>query len=140
MIYSIGRRTTDTTLNNATFDLGCAAGARGLLMELGFALATGVASVFGLNRPTATGTRTSPVALLAEDPAAPTSEVDSALAWSVQPSFASEYLRRIGLPATVGAGVIWTFPRGIVIAQSATLALRNLAAGGLLDVYAVVDE
>lgn len=140
-IFSIGRRTTDTTNTDACFDVAASSAARPALMELGIALAAATPSTFGLNRPTAIGTRTAPVALLAEDPTHPAiSDVDSALAHSVQPTFASEYLRRIGLPGTIGAGVIWTFPKGLIIDLSKSIALRNLGTNGVSDIYAVVDR
>jgi hypothetical protein len=139
-IYSIGRRTTGTTSGNAAFDCLSGSGARGRCMEFGFFLGAATASTYGLNRPTAAGTRTSPVVMLAEDPADPASEMDTALAWSAQPTFATDDLRRIALPATIGVGVIWTFPKGLVIAQSLSIALVNRATNGVVDAYAVVDE
>lgn len=139
-IYSIGRRTTGTTSGNASFDVLAGSGARGRLMEFGFFLGAATASTYGLNRPTAVGTRTAPVALLAEDPDDPASECDTALAWSVQPTFATDDMRRIGLPATIGTGVIWTFPKGMIIDTSASIALVNRATNGVVDAYCVVDE
>jgi hypothetical protein len=139
-IYSIGRRTTGTTSGNAAMDVACGSGVRALLMECGFFLGAATASVYALNRTTALGTRTSPVALLAEGDGDPASECDSALAWSAQPSFASDDLRRIGLPATIGTGVIWTFPRGLRIAASLSIALVNRATNGVGDCHMVVDE
>jgi hypothetical protein len=141
-IYSIGRLTTGTTSGNAAFDVACDSTERARIMELAFMLSAAAASTYGLNRPTALGTRTTPVALLAEDPADgdPAEGLDSALAWSVQPTLATDDLRRIGLPATIGTGIIWTFPRGLVIAQSKSIALVNRATNGAVNAYAVVDR
>lgn len=139
-IYSIGRRTTGTTSGNAAFDVSAGAAVRPAMLELGVFLAAATASTFGVNRPTALGTRTTPVVLLAEDPAMPASEADTALAWSVQPTFATDDLRRIALPATIGTGVIWTFPKGIVIAQNLSIAVVNRSTTGVADVYCVLDE
>jgi hypothetical protein len=50
-------------------------------------------------------------------------------------------MRRIGFPATIGVGVIWTFPRGLIIPISGNLVTYNIVAvttGN--DQYAVVDE
>lgn len=138
--YSIARRTTDTTNNDACFDVGNGAGSRARLMELAIYMAAATASVFGLNRPTATGTRTTPVTALAEDDQDPASEVDNAIAHSVQPTFASDYFRRWSSPATIGAGVVWTFPFGLVVGTSKTVAVRNLGTNGVSDIHAVVDE
>lgn len=90
-LYSIGRRTTGTTSGNAAMDVACSTGIRPKIMEVGFFLGAATASTYGLNRTTALGTRTSPVALLAEDAGDPAltgvTLVDTALAWSVQPTF-----------------------------------------------------
>ncbi len=143
-IYSIGRRSAVTTSGNASFDVACSTGVRPKIMEWGIFLAAATASTFALNRPSTLGTRTSPVALLAEDAADPAlagiNLVDSAVAVSAEPTEAAADLRRIGLPATIGVGVIWTFPRGITLANS--LSLISLAAAtnaNAHDHHAVAD-
>jgi hypothetical protein len=78
--------------------------------------------------------------LESEPGVAPASECDTALAWSVEPTKATDDLRRIALPATIGTGVIWTFPKGIAMAASTGLALVNRATNGVIDAYCVVDE
>jgi hypothetical protein len=141
-LYSIGRRTTNVTTAQAAMDIVAGAGAVPRLMEWGVSMGAATASIFGLNRPTAVGTRTSPVALLLESEpgVAPAAEVDSAIAHSVQPTFATDDIRRIGLPGTIGSGVIWQFPRGVAMAVSTSLCVRNLATNGVADSYAVADE
>lgn len=141
-LYSIGRRTTGTTSGNAAFDVATGANVQAKILEFGFFLGAATASTFGLNRPTAVGTRTTPVALLPEEfiASGPAAECDSALAWSAQPTFATDDLRRIGLPATIGVGVIWTFPRGLVMPASTSIALVNRSTTGVADAYCVVDE
>jgi hypothetical protein len=140
-IYSIARTGTVVTSGQAVFDVGAGAGVRGRIMEIGLFLGAATASTYGLNRPSAIGTRTSPVVLLAEDPADPASECDTAIAWSVQPTFGANDYRLIGLPATIGTGVIWTFPRGLTIAASGSIAVVNRATNSAsLQAYAVVDE
>ena len=139
-IYSIGRRTTGVTSGQGSMDVVMGASTRGKLMELSFTLGAATASTYGINRPTAVGTRTTPVVLLAEDPGDPAALCDSALAWSVQPTLATDDLRRIGLPATIGTGIIWTFPKGLVLAISAGVALVNRATNGVGDCHVVVDQ
>jgi hypothetical protein len=111
-------------------------------MEWGVFLNAATAGTYGLNRPTAIGTRTSPVLLLLESEAGvtPAAETDSAIAHSVQPTLATDYLRRIGLPATIGTGVIWTFPRGVAMALSTSLAMIGILTPAVCNEYAVVDE
>lgn len=142
-IYSIGRRTTNVTSGQAAMDCASGSGSRPRCMEVGVFLAAATASIYGINRCTALGTRTTPVALLAEDPDDPVltgiTLIDTAIAHSVQPTFAAEYLRRVPLPATIGTGIIWTFPKGLAIKNSLSIALVNLATDGVVDAYFVVD-
>lgn len=142
-MYSIGQRTSNVTTNNANFDVAASTGVRHRIMEFGIFLAAATASVFGLNRPSTLGTRTTPTALLAEDSGDPAltgiNLVDSAVAWSAQPTLGAADLRRIGFPATIGAGVVWTFPKGLSSAASLPIAIVNRGATGVADIYAVAD-
>ena len=143
MIYSLGVRTVDGT--NAAAAWGIRTGAtlgRVKLLEIGFFLVAATASVLGLGRPAAIGTTpTSPVNFLPEDPndVIASGVVQSALAWGGAPTVPAAFLRRISLPATIGTGVIWTFPKGITIPVSSELVLWNLATNSLLDAYAVIS-
>jgi hypothetical protein len=140
-IYSLGRNSTVTTSGNAAWDVVSGAGVRGRMMELGLFLGAATASTYGLNRPTAIGTRTTPVALLAEDASDAASECDCAVAFSVQPTLAAQDFRLIGLPATIGVGVIWTFPKGLILEVSKGVALINRATNSAsVNIYCVVDE
>ena len=65
--------------------------------------------------------------------------VDTALAHSVQPTFAGEYHERWSGPATVGQGMLWTFPRTLVIAVSLSLVLQNLATNGVIDSRVTIE-
>jgi hypothetical protein len=143
-IYSLARRGTATTSADVTWDVAASTGPRPKIMEIGVFLGAATASLYGLNRPTALGTRTSPVALLAEDPGEPAltgiALVDCAVAWSVQPTDATESMRRIGFPATIGVGVIWTFPRGLIVDVSKSISLLNLATNSAaVDVYVACE-
>jgi len=67
--------------------------------------------------------------------------------YATEPTQASVYLRRAVLAATVGSGVVWTFPEGIVVptsTDSATangLMLRQLSTAAVTySVYAVIEE
>lgn len=127
-IYSLAQTSTSTTSGNAAADMACSTGVRPKLMEWGLFLGAATASTFSLRRTSALGTRTTPTALIAEqDPGDPAltgiNLVDMAVAFSGEPTEASTKLRSIGLPATIGTGVIWTFPRGLTVANSLSLAI-----------------
>lgn len=140
-IYSLASRTSNVTTGNCCWELRTTSTDRPRVMEIGIFLAGATASTFGLGRPQAIGiTPTSPVTVQAEDPGDPAGTCQVALAWATGPTIPLQYFRRISLPATVGTGVIWTFPRGLVIPISFSLILWNLSSMGVSDVYVVVDE
>jgi hypothetical protein len=112
-------------------------------MEIGLNLGIGTASTYGFGRPGNDGSvaQTSPVLFQAENIADPTGQTGSAVAWGTAPTVPTVHLRRIALPATIGAGVIWTFPRGLTFAVSKGVVIWNLATNAAsLNVWAVVDE
>ncbi len=75
-----------------------------------------------------------------------TTTLDSA--WSTPPTFntAGPFIRRMTLPVTAGAGIIWTWPEGLIITSTLahTLVIANAAASGAtlgqLSVYASWEE
>jgi hypothetical protein len=52
----------------------------------------------------------------------------------------TNYSRRASVPATIGAGALWTFPRGFIVLKTKSLALYVVATGAVLDTWVVVDE
>jgi hypothetical protein len=110
--------------------------------EIGVFASTAVAGTVGLIRPTAVGaTFTSSGVGAAEDniSGAGVTVVDTAA--STAPTIGTNYMRRIVLPATIGAGVIWTFPNGIVVPTSASLALWQISAAAVgYETYFVFEE
>ena len=126
-LYRLAQTSTVTTSGNAAADIATSTGVRPRLMEWDLFLNAATASSFSLRRTTTLGTRTTPTALVPEDPGDPTLSgitlVDMAVAFSAEPAEVTAKLASIGLPATIGTGVIWTFPRGIAIAVSSSLAI-----------------
>jgi hypothetical protein len=140
-IYSLGVRTTDATIAHDCLEIFTAATDRAAILEIGISIVAATASVFGLGRPADKGiTPTAPVTLLAEDSGSPAGTVQTALAWATQPTVPTAFLRRVSLPATIGAGIIWTFPRGLIIPISFSIVVWNITAVSLADIWVVVDE
>jgi hypothetical protein len=143
-IYSISRTATVVTNGSAAADVATSTGVRPRIMEIGIFLGAATASTYALNRTTALGTRTSPVALLPEEPGDPAltgiTLVDSAIAHSAQPTFAATDFRTIALPATIGTGMVWTFPKGYVIAVSLSVAIVNRATNSASSPYHIVCD
>lgn len=143
MKYELSVRTSSGTIAEPGWEIiaGATPG-RIRLLEIGFFLAAATASQIGLGRPAAIGdTPTSPVDFLPEDPndVLASGVIQSAVAWGTKPTVPTAFLRRISLPATIGAGVIWTFPQGMVIPASGSIVLWNIGASSVLDAYAVVE-
>jgi hypothetical protein len=140
-IYSLGINTTVATIAAACADIRASAANAPRLMELGITLGAATASVYALGRPAAVGTQTAPVLLQAENPNDPAAQTGTAVAWSVAPTVPAQFFRRQALPATVGAGIIWTFPRGLIIPAGGSLVLWNITANSAsANVYFVADE
>jgi hypothetical protein len=112
------------------------------IFELGIFTTTAVAGEVGLIRPSAVGaTFTSTATGSPEDPssAAGVAVVDTVA--GTAPTIGTNYMRRIQLPATIGAGVIWTFPTGLVVPTSGSIALWQLSAAAVgYDGYFSYDE
>lgn len=140
-IYAIARRTTNVTSGASSHALRTAAADRAALLEAGIFMGAATASTYSLGRPAAAGvTPTSPVVLTAEDSGSPAATVDSALAWATSPTNPTIDMRRWASPATIGTGVIFTFPRGLLIPISSNFVLQNLATNGVVDSFFVIDE
>ena len=143
MKVSLAVRTTGVADATAAWEIrtGATPG-RARLIELGLFLSAATASIVGLGRPAAIGiTPTTPVDFLLEDPndVLATGVIQSALAWATPPTVPAAFLRRIALPATIGTGVIWTFPEGIVIPVSYGIVIWNLGLNSALDAYAILE-
>lgn len=143
MKLSLGIRTLSGTAAEAAWEIRAAATPGRLkIMEIGLFLADATASIFGLGRSAAIGTTpTTPVDFLPEDPAdvLAANVALSALAWATGPTVPTAFLRRISLPANIGTGVIWTWPKGLIIPVSESIVLWNLGTNSVVDAYAVLD-
>lgn len=140
-IYSIANRTTSATTTTPSLEVRAAATNRPRVLEMGIWLNAATQSPIGIGRPQAIGvTPTSPVTVLSEDPGDSTGLTQTALAWGTAPTVPLNFFRRLNIAAAIGAGVLLTFPRGIVIAASGSLVNWNIAAVSLYDCHVVVDE
>jgi hypothetical protein len=112
------------------------------IFEIGVFATTAVAGEVGLIRPSAVGaTFTSTGVGAAEDNAASAGVAVVDTAATTAPTIGTNYMRRIQLPATIGAGVIWTFPVGINVPVSGSLALWQISTAAVTyDGYFTYEE
>lgn len=140
-VYSLANLTTNVTAANAALELRTAATDRAALLELGLTLNAATASIYGVGRPAAIGvTPTSPITWLAEDPGSPAGSAQTALAWGTGPTVPANFFRRVNLPATIGAGIILVFPRGLIIAISSSVVLWNIGTDSAVNAHVAGDE
>ena len=74
------------------------------------------------------------------DANAPAALTTAAIAWGTAPTAPAVFLRRADTTVIIGVGVIWTWPRGLVLPASGSVVMFNLITNSTADVWAVVDE
>lgn len=141
-IYSLAQRTTATAAASASWEVRSTATNKPKIMEIGISQNAATAGAYGIGRPAAIGvTPTSPQTFLDEqDGNGPTGLTTSCVAWGTGPTVPANFLRRLSCPGTIGAGAIFTFPRGIGISVSSSIVVWIIATAPVCDVWAVVDE
>jgi hypothetical protein len=127
VIYSLCQSVTGPAGAGPMIDVGCDSTTRARIIETFASIDASATFRMGYNRPTANGTRTSPIAFIPEDPADPAqTAVDSAVAWSVNPTAATDdFLRTEWTNSSGGMSFTMIFPRGIVIAASKIILVRT---------------
>ena len=141
-IYSLAQRTTVTTITAASWAALSPATNEAAVMEWGYFNGAATACVVGLGRTANVPTLTGGVAFLAEDEGRPAGLTQSAVAFGTAPTVPTQFFRRFSLAALIGAAVVYTFPRGIVLpAGGQAICAWNITANSaVVDLYCVVDE
>lgn len=140
-IASIGVRTTNLTITQASWELRTSAGARALIFELSIVQATGTAQSLGFGRPQALGVTPGGTSTpIRDDPNAPAATATSALSWATSPTVPLVFARRWNSAATIGVGVIWTFPRGFLVPVSSSIVVWNITTALASDINCAYDE
>lgn len=137
--YTVGAATVAPATGAPYATIHTGSSYRAQIVEIGVACNAATASSLGLIRASNTPVATTSLLGQAENPADPASTVNFDTAWSTAPTIGSNYLRRFGLPATVGAGVIWTWSpdKPLVIPISSWLVLWNFggSTASILQAY-----
>ena len=142
-IYSLAVAGSVGTTTAPSIDIKASSTNSPRLMELGFINGATTQCTWGIGRPGNDGSvaQTSPIVVLPENPADPTGQTGTAVAWGTAPTVPTQYLRRAYLPATIAAGIIFTFPRGLVLPQTKGIVVWNIAASSATyQMWCVVDE
>jgi hypothetical protein len=148
-VYEIADRSASLTAAGRLAEFRTTSTDRAFVREIGVSVGVaGAAPTIGLIRANAIGvTPTSPKTVQAADPGDPAGTVTTATAWATAPTLAATpiYLRRIALPANLGAGWVWTFgPEELVIPVSGSLLIDlislSAATATAIDWYARIGE
>jgi hypothetical protein len=113
------------------------------VMEIGISQNTATACEYGLGRPAAIGVGQATTTLFQQEqsPTDPASKTNLALSWgTTAPTAPTIFMRRVSTSATIGAGVIWTFPRGLLVLNAASIVIWNITASVACNVWVVIDE
>ncbi len=140
-LASIAVRTSNVTISNANCEIRTTAAVKARVLEMSLVQVTGTASSFGVGRPAALGITPGTTAVFQRDDSAdPACVTSQNLTWGTSPTAPTIYHRRWNSAATIGVGIIFTFPRGLVIPVSGSLVVFNITAAVALDVNTAIDE
>lgn len=141
-IYSVSLRSTVTTIAAAQWAALSPASNQAAVMELRWVNGAATASVIGIGRSGNTPTLTGGTAVLAEDPSRPTGLTQASTAFGTAPTVSANFFRRASLAAVIGVGIIYTFPRGLILAAAGpAIQVWNITANSaVVDIDMVVDE
>jgi hypothetical protein len=138
-IQSQAQRTTGFTIANACYGIYPPATVRPRVLEITLIQATATAETLGFGRPATIGTPTSAVLFQQEEVADPAAVLNGHITWSAQPTAPTVFSRRWNGAATIGVGIVWTFPRGFVIPVSSAAVIWNITTAVACDVNVVAD-
>lgn len=141
-IYSCSLPGTVGTITTPSWDVKASASNEPAVMEIGIMNGAATACTHGYGRSANSPTQTGTTLVQAEDEGRPAGLTTCAVTWSTAPTVPAVFFRRTFLPATIGAGMIFTFPRGLVLASgSSSFVQWNIAAStAVFVVHVVVDE
>lgn len=141
--YTVGFNSTVTTTGAGRWQLRAGSADRIAVVEIGLTIAAATASTYGLYRSATLGTASTTIVPVPHDPADGASAAVFETAWSAAPTISTNVaLRRVSLPATIGAGFIWQFyDKPVMVAVSAGLILWGLSTtANSQDIYVTYED
>jgi hypothetical protein len=127
-VYSLSLSSGTTTTASPAFDLQ-GEGASPKILEVSVTCGSAAAgAAFGLGRAGngSSPIQLAPIYLLSEADTSSSLTTSCATAWTVAPTIPAQMFRRNVSNATVGGGVIWTFPRGLRVENGTSMVLWNI--------------
>lgn len=134
-------RSSNVTISNAQWQLRTTAAVKCKILEISYVGATGTAASVGWGRPAAAAVTPGTSSVFQRDDSAdPGTVTNIDLTWATSPTAPTVYHRRWNGAATVGVGIVLTFPRTIVIPVSGFFVAFNITAGVAADHNISIDE
>lgn len=143
-LYSVSVLTPAAAAGAPYATIHAPAGTKLGVKEIGLFCTAATASSIGIYRCNNTPVVTTNTLSVPHDPNDEAGEAGIGTAWSTAPTIGSNVaLRRIVLPAAIGAGVIWQFDDlQVGVLGTGALVVWNFGAGAgsILAMYAVIDD
>jgi hypothetical protein len=140
-LASLAVRTSNVTINQAPMQLLCTAGVSCRVLEMSLIQVTGTASSYSVGRPNAAAvTPGTTLTFQRDDSNLPVCVTTISTTYGTSPTNPTVPHRRTNTAATIGVGIVWTFPRGILVPVSGAWTIANISASVALDVNVVIDE
>jgi hypothetical protein len=140
-ISSLALRTGNFTSAQANVEVRSVAAVAPKLIELSFIVqGTGTAQSIGVGTPAARGVTPVNTLFQRDNPTDPVSTTNGALAWATSPTSPNIFIRRWACGAVSGVGVVWVFPRGLVIPVSSSIVCWNITTTVAADINMIIDE
>lgn len=143
-MYSLTVRTLNTLAGQACWEIYTPPTLEIKIFEIGISNIAATTTVVGLAKPAVAGVGPLlPTSFIAEqDSGLPTSQTLSAVSWSTSaPTVPTAgFNRRASIVGAIGAGVLWTFPKGLYIPSSTSMCIFNITASGSFDCWAIISE
>lgn len=140
-LASIAVRTSNVTISNANQEIRTTAAVKARILEISVVQVTGTAQSQGFGRPAAQGVTPGTTSTFQRDDSAdPACVTTTNLTWATSPTAPTNYHRRWNSAATIGVGIVLTFPRGLVIPVSASFVSFNITTAVAMDINIAIDE
>jgi hypothetical protein len=140
-LASIAIRSTNVTINQAPCQVLCTAGVKARVLETSWVGATATATSLSFGRPAAAAvTPGTTLTFQRDDSADPVCVTTISSTYGTSPTPPTVPHRRWNGAATIGVGIIFTFPRGLTIPTSGAVVWSNLTASVVADINFAIDE
>jgi hypothetical protein len=143
-LYEAGVTKTTAAAAGPIVTLLAGAASRPDIREIGIFVSSAVAATIGIGRPAAVGAGAATGTLgQATDQADPVSTCTLTTSFATtQPTAPTNFMRRMGLPGTIGAGIVWVWePQAFNIPASGNLVIWQISALAVtFDLYVKWEE